>query len=223
MRPFSEHLAGETLTKHKLSKDIRVAHISLQARSSVTIELTAEPKHRIRMDGLRAMLVIEEGSKLMLKGRDAARLAHQFLSGIQTVTVLGFGLGRAATQVGPPLTGSLVGNLVLSGAFGPGAGLWLLGHIMYGDLKVSRDSENGLIKSLGRNDEGLRINVDIDARIVASIHAVTDGRKEVYLCLSRNRIFKVRRKSNLLSASLCDGVDVKSMMGCSIAPRRGLC
>ena len=94
---------------------------------------------------------------------------------------------------------------------------------MYGDLKVSRDSENGLIKPLSRNNEGLRINVDVDARIVASIHAVTDGRKEVYLCLSRNRICKVRRKSNLLSASFCDGVDVKSMMGCSIAPRRGLC
>ncbi len=60
------------------------------------------------------------------------------------------------------------------------------------------------------------------AEIVASIHAATDGKKAVLLCLSRKHIFRINRKSNLLSASPCDDVDVKNMLGCSIEPRRGL-
>ncbi len=222
LRKYSEHLAGETLIQQALSRDICVARINLEARSSVTIELTTTPKFRMLMNGLSASLTVEEGTKLMLKGRDAARIAHQFVSKIQSVMVLRFGLGRAASQAESPLTGSLVGNLVMRGAFWPEAGLWLFAHIMYGDVKVSRDSVNKLIRSLGRNEDGLRINVDIDAEIVVSIQVATDGKKEVYLCLPRRHVFRVKRTSNLLSASPCNDAGIKNMLGCSIELRRGL-
>lgn len=219
-RSFFEHLAGDTIASNELEDDLRVGRISLEARVSPTIDLSSSASYVVRMDGKRAKLVIEGGSTLTLHGRDAGTLLGKFARGIQSVELFGFALGRKATPDIAILQGSMVANLVMQGAFGPSAGLWLLSHILYGDMEVSTESQNGLIRCLAKSTDGLRINVNIDAEIAASIHAATDG-KRVFLCLSEGKIFRLRRKGNSICGTLCN-VDVTEMGSCSLKPLRGV-
>ncbi|KAI0560975.1 hypothetical protein FGB62_95g057 [Gracilaria domingensis] len=220
-RSFVEHLAGESLTQDTLSKNARVARIRLDARASPTIELTSSCTYPIRLNGRRAKLEIENGADLVLKGRDAIRLARDFVRSLEGINAVGFGGQRRSSPPEGNLRGSMVANLIMQGSFDAGAGLWLLSHILYGDVKVSCESENRIFSSIGgSHPDGLRINVPIDAEIVASIHAATDMSR-VFLCLSKSRIFELERRGSSLIAVSRD-IDVSNMKGCSLAPLRGV-
>ncbi|CAN8065089.1 unnamed protein product [Agarophyton chilense] len=218
---FVEHLAGESLTRDTLQEDTRVAQMRLEARASSTIELTTATTFAVRVNGRRARLAIENGSELVVRGKDVAKIGRDLVNRLQGMSFMGFGATWAgSSSENRNLKGSMVANVVMQGEYGAGAGLWLLSHILYGDVKVSNESENGLMQSVASDSTGLRINVPIDAGIAASIHAATDG-EGVFLCLSRSHVFRLRRAEGLLKARR-SRVDVRRMKGCSLAPRRAV-
>lgn len=221
-RSFVEHLAGETIAMDVLEDDIRVNHLALECRMSPTIELSSSSSLLIRNEGKRSRLVIGPDNSLTLQGRDSKRLISQFARSIESVSIFNFGFSRKSSATSDNLQGSMVANLIVQGSFGPEAGLWFLSHVLYGDLKVSTDSSNSLFKAVAKDNNGFKINVDLDAEIAASIHAATDG-EQVFLCLSKNLILKLERKGNSIISILVSELDVTEMKGCSLKPYRGIC
>lgn len=193
-----------------------VAGIYIEARLSREVKPTSKYSCPGEIDGKTVTLAID-GNKLVIRGRSPWQVAREYFGSLQTLGVFGITIGKRASSKKKNREGSMIANLVIQGDYGHKAGLWLLSHVLYGDVCVSTVSKNSLFASLGTEGEGLRVNTLLDADIVMSLRAVTDN-THVYLCLNKENIFKLRHHGSLLLPTRANADNITPWIDCTIVP-----
>lgn len=104
-----------------------------------------------------------------------------------------FQAGETSGDVQPAhIHGSVVVNIVLCGMLGTAPGLWLLSHIVNGQLTVSPKSTAQYAKAISVEDGTIEIHVPLHSAILRSIHCATDN-VHVYSIWSTESFLLIQR------------------------------
>ena len=102
-------------------------------------------------------------------------LMKEYQSRVTNVSIFGNGITRQYVPSLQVLKGPMVTNIALSGFLGPDVGLWVLSHIIHGDLTVSPHSLACYAQMLSVENGRPNLSAPIAPEIMQSIRAVTDG------------------------------------------------
>ena len=178
-----------------------------------------EMKFKVKMPGLRATLTIA-GDEIILTARKLSSLVKEYESRVTGCSVLGSGITRQYVPRVEKLQGSMVANIALSGILGPAAGLWVLSHIVHGDLSVSPDSLACCAKFLSVGSGKLKLSAPIAPEILSCIHAATDG-DNMYSVWHSNLIMRLELNEHEWKTTLVDkSLDYERLRSCVIIPCR---
>ena len=114
----------------------------------------------------------------------------------------------------------MVANIALSGILGPAAGVWVLSHIIHGDLSVSLNGRAGYAKMLSEENGRLRLSAALAPEILSCIHTVTDGEK-IYSVWHSNLIMRLELSGHEWKAtSRNNSLEYARLKSCVIIPCR---
>ena len=114
----------------------------------------------------------------------------------------------------------MVANIAMSGMLRDDARLWVLYHILYGDLTVSEDHLAFYAKFLSEPEGGkLKLNIPISPGIVREIHSVTDG-VSVYSLWHGYIIMKLMKRNKEWHATRPESLLKEKVRSCVITSNR---
>ena len=173
----------------------------------------------VRMPRVHAKLKIV-GDEITLSSRRMFSLMKEYQGRVTAFSILGNGITRQYVPRVEVLKGSMVANIALSGILGPDAGLWVLSHIIHGDLSVSPESLACYAKLLSVENGKLNLSAPIAPEIMTSIRAVTDG-ENMYSVWHSNLIMKLELHRREWHATSVDrNLDHRRLQRCIITSSR---
>ena len=174
---------------------------------------------RVKMPNLKATLTIA-GDEIILSTRKLSALIREYESRVTGISVLGNGITRQYVPRIGELRGSMVANIALSGILGPAAGVWVLSHIIHGDLSVSPDSLACYAEFLSVESGKLKLSAPIVPEILSCIHTVTDG-DNIYSVWHSNLIMRLELNGHeWKTRSVNSSLDYERLRSCVIIPCR---
>lgn len=213
------HNAGEFLINQPVENDGTASGIRYVAGLQPMILPSVDFKFNIRIPGVRVKVTII-GEELTMQSRKLSALMREYVGRTTSFSILGNGISRAYVPTINTLQGSMVANIALSGVLGPAVGVWILSHIIHGDLTVSPQSLACYAKCLATPNGKLKLSAPLAPEIIQSIHAVTNG-THIYSVWHRNLVLKLELKQREWHASSVELQDDNdSLKSCMITSVR---
>lgn len=213
------HNAGDFWIDDCTKNPAFVAGVRVKGGLQPMIIPSLDKTFSVKYRGVREILSVE-GGVLTCGWNEPRKLLSLFHDQMSTCSGIFEGQKTENLTLGTSMQGSIVANIALSGALGPAPGLWVLSHIIHGDLTVSESSPRSYATLLAVPKGQLEIKAPLSSGIIRSIHAVTDGSR-LFSVWTQNLMLELSRNGQaLLSSGLKCSLEKECMTSCSILSNR---